>query len=233
MIAPTALGLRALRARRGHWRAPRAPRPVGRVVQGRARGPFAHRDLGARRWPDRSVGGHRAPRTSRPAPARSEKVATSHCPWNTTRGRGRLAPSSGRQPGCRKLASDRDNQVVGLILAPRRGRLLRHQTEDRALTVARLGRAPVSLRARLSAVEAALPFGPLPCEPRTSPRGSCRLSGVLTDVSGRGAGQTTSVVGQEPHPRPSMRARRSAPVGRPLLEVVAEVHRPQLRPRMR
>ena len=70
---------------------------------------------------------------------------------------------------------------------------------------------------RLSAMEAALPFAPHPRRPRTSRRGSCRFSRVLTEVSGRGAGQTASVVGQEPHPRRSMRARRSAPVGRTLL----------------
>ena len=43
------------------------------------------------------------------------------------------------------------------------------------------------------------------------------FSRVLTEVSGRGAGQMASVVGQQPHPRTSRRARRSPPAGGSLL----------------
>jgi hypothetical protein len=78
----------------------------------------AHRGLGSRRWPDRL--GRCAPasplhlKAGSPAEvaapnASSASAATSPAAWPLEHERWWGYPSSGRQPGCRNLASDRDN----------------------------------------------------------------------------------------------------------------------------
>jgi hypothetical protein len=148
-------------------RASGAPRPGSRVSQGQARGQT--RVL-------TSASGRGAGQTARWVGTGStlahQGMLAPHCPrWSTRRPHSLAWPMEHDQRGARDAPLRGDNQVVGLILAPRGRRLLRHQTEDRTLT-----RRPF-------AMEAALPFGPHPCEPGTSRRGSCRCSHVCSPRS--------------------------------------------------